>query len=156
MPSLILYTIFISLIKCSLASFLPPNQEAKIGPDVREAIESGRPAQVVIALRTPKNWAVDGLDEYRRAIREAQNDVLIGVSSGFRTSRKFGALPALSGDLTSENALQALAQNPLVQKVDLDVGGTGGGLNSLDDQQVRKRMLLDGSVPLIGADERIE
>jgi subtilisin family serine protease len=117
----------------------------KIGPGVVEAIRQAGGADVVIALNlsAASLRSVDGpagIERLRSQVGTLQQSVLQQVGpEEFGRVRRFQAVPALGGTVGSEAALQRLAADPLVRRIDLDVGGTGG---------------LAGSVPQIGADER--
>ena len=79
------------------------------------------------------------LSMIKNEIAANQNSVLADLDpSDFRVKYRYRAVPALAGSVTRAG-LARLAANPLVVKIDLDVGGTGS---------------LGGSVPLISADNQ--
>lgn len=108
-----------------------------IGPGVLEAVRApGGEARVVVAL------SEDGIAEVTRGqgrgadpasmrarglgVATAQDDALTAVTAAeFRVDRRYAMVPALAGVLRGEGALRRLAANRRVQRIDLDVGGTG-------------------------------
>lgn len=114
--------------------------DEKIGNDVIETLRSGANARVVIALVSPDSATrpSPNLNEIIDEISVLQDVVLSSLSlSDFSLSHKYQAIPALAGAINTESGLYKLAANPLVAKIDLDVGGSGS---------------LGVSVPLIEAD----
>jgi subtilisin family serine protease len=112
----------------------------KVGPGVREAIQAGG-ARVVVALARPAvlSAAPTDLARVRAAVAAGQDAVLAQLKpADFKLGLRYQAVPALVGTLLTEAGLDQLAALPTVQRIDLDVGGTGH---------------LDVSVPLIGADQ---
>ena len=114
---------------------------SKIGAAVLEALARGEAPAVIVALDVSRDVARGrDLAALRREVRGAQDGVLRGVTaSELRVRRRFDAVPAFSAIALDRVALQRLAADPRVRRIDLDVGGTGG---------------LDFSVPMIRADLR--
>ncbi len=107
----------------------------KIAPDVELAARDG--ARVVVALRRPSSAARD-VSALARQTRRIQKQVLRRVRGpDFRLIRRFETISALSCEV-GPAALEKLARDPDVIRVDLDVGGQGAMVESL---------------PLIGADK---
>jgi hypothetical protein len=103
--------------------------EEKIGPGVVAALTAEKQATIVVALNTPDAALEQPVDMARLTaeIRAMQTRVLAGVKTAdFEVNHAFTAVPALSGRLRSEVALNALANHPDVRRIDLDVGGSGG------------------------------
>jgi subtilisin family serine protease len=121
----------------------PPHAHSgKVGADVLETLRAEGKAHVVIALVPPAaaKRAKPDLRSLRREVRGMQEEVLARVHpSGFVAKHKYRAVPAMAGRVLTEAGLAKLAAHPHVAKIDLDVGAS---------------VVLDGSVPLIGADLR--
>jgi subtilisin family serine protease len=119
--------------------------QSKIGPGVREAIQTDRQAAVMIAFDVQGQPGLNSrgpvnLGLLRRNIAAAQNGLKAKITnSEFRIGRQFDAVPAMSGMLVSEQGLDKIARHPSVIRVYLDLGGAG---------------TLANSVPFIGADQR--
>lgn len=100
-------------------------QESKIGPGVREAIQSDGEAYVIIALDAPGVRAAVGpnrvdLPALQRSVALAQEDVLRGAGGrGFGLGRQYSAVPALAARVLDMEALQRLARHPRVVRIDL-------------------------------------
>jgi subtilisin family serine protease len=120
----------------------PDHAQNKIGNAVREAILADGGANVMIALSHPgakKDGKGLNLAALRSDIHAQQSSVMAAVGNGFNVKENFSAVPAMAGRITSAAALDALARNPHVLKVDLELSGVGH---------------LEQSVPLVGADLR--
>jgi len=121
----------------------PPHAHSeKVGADVLETLRAEGKAHVVIALVPPAaaKRAKPDLRSLRREVRGMQEEVLARVHpSGFAAKHKYRAVPAMAGRVLTEAGLAKLAAHPHVAKIDLDVGAS---------------VVLDSSVPLIGADLR--
>jgi subtilisin family serine protease len=121
----------------------PPHAHSeKIGADVLETLRAEGKAHVVIALVPPAaaKRAKPDLRSLRRELRGMQEEVLARVHpSGFAAKHKYRAIPAMAGRVLTEAGLAKLAAHPHVTRIDLDVGAS---------------VVLDRSVPLIGADLR--
>jgi len=147
---LLLLFVFVTLvIVFSLAvTFRPldvqeinPNAAEKVGPDVSQTLSDEGAAQVVIALR--QNQAMmptqGDLAALTAEVAAVQQAVLAPLSpTEYRSRHIYQAVPALAGTILSPSGLAKLAADPLVIKIDLDVGGTGS---------------LGTTVPLIDADK---
>lgn len=128
--------------------------EERIGPGVLEAIRDNGDARIVVALEVPELVATavpetppdgelrvpPGLARLRAEVAAAQKSA-IGRARRDQlvVRRQYASVPAFAANVRSEDAVLALASDPLVRRIDLDVGGTG---------------FLATSVPLIGATER--
>ena len=130
--------------------------EERIGPGVLEEIRAGRNPRIVVALQVPELETTTaelappeaglrvppGLARLqskvataqRSAIGRAKRDALVAL-------REYETVPAFSANVRSEEAVRALASDPGVRRIDLDVGGAGQ---------------LASSVHVIAADERRE
>lgn len=131
----------ISLVMAAPPANIPASGNPKIGKGVSQEIAANGFANVVIALAEPKTPpGLVNMPKMKNEIALMQSAVLAGVDGdGYVGKYAFNSVPALAGALKSEKALNALANNPSVVKIDLDVGGEGH---------------LASSVPLIGADLR--
>jgi subtilisin family serine protease len=110
------------------------SQEA--GPELREALDAGQSARVVVVLREPA-LAAAGLPARMAVVAAAQERVLRPLRPDqFVLERRFAAVAGFAGRVT-RNGLDALLANPEVLRVDLDVAGGGN---------------LAQSVPLVRAD----
>ena len=141
---------------------VPPNSprstiavaEERIGPGVLEEIRDRGFARVVVALEAPdpiaSAAAVQGANTPMReplGLARLRSDIAAAQQSAIRRAdradlevvRQYSVVPAFAATARSEDAIRALADEPAVRRIDLDVGGTGG---------------LANSVPFIGATER--
>lgn len=126
--------------------FLAPEARAqrplggdKVGAGVIDAVQREGRVRVVVALVEPPavGAASQEMSAVTREVAFVQNSVLATMdSSEFVVTHQYQAVPALAGAVLTQDALASLAANPLVVRVDLDLGGTG---------------TLTESVPLIGA-----
>ena len=127
--------------------------EERIGPGVLEAIRGNGDARIVVALEVPAVTASatetppagqlripPGLARLRSEVAAAQKSAIGRARRDeLVVMRQYSAVPAFAANARSEDAVLALAKDPSVRRIDLDVGGTG---------------LLAASVPFIGATER--
>jgi len=115
--------------------------EAKVQPEVRAALAGGLAAtRVLVELRQPSSLTASTPDiaRARAQVAAEQAQVLAGVApSNIQVIYRYQALPALAARV-NERGLAALAAQPEVTRITLDVVGTAA------DAQ---------SVPLIHADE---
>lgn len=125
--------------------FASPNamvaQGERIGPGVLEAIRAGRNPRIVVALNVPEletppadltqspqgglrippglaRRRADIATARRSAIGRARPEALVKL-------RQFESVPAFAANVTSEDAVRAIASDPSVRRISLDVGGTG-------------------------------
>jgi len=99
----------------------------KLGEGVIETLRAEGQVLVVIVLRPPRAPLTD-LPAVKQAIARLQERVLAALSpSAFRLVQKYEAVPSLSGWVLHEDSLTILAANPHVVRIDVDVGGSGGG-----------------------------
>ncbi|HUQ81476.1 MAG TPA: S8 family serine peptidase [Gemmatimonadaceae bacterium] len=130
--------------------------EERIGPGVLEKIRAGGNARIVVALNVPElvTTAADdgapdghlrvppGLARLRSDVAAAQRAVIGRARrEALVALRQYETVPAFSANVRSEEAVLAMATDPGVRRIDLDVGGTGQ---------------LASSVRVIGANERYE
>ena len=128
--------------------------EDRIGPGVLEAIRGNGDARIVVALEVPElatsavaETPPDGKLRIPPGLARLRSDVTSAQRSAIGRARRdelvvmrqYSAVPAFAANVRSEDAVLALASDPQVRRIDLDVGGTGS---------------LATSVPLIGATER--
>jgi subtilisin family serine protease len=129
-------------------------QDDRIGPGVLEQIRSGGSPRIVVALDVAHlaAAAVDqvspegrfvvppGLARLRAEVAAAQRSA-IGRAKRDQLFelRQFENVPAFSTNVRTEEAVRAIASDPSVRRIDLDVGGTG---------------LLANTVRVIAANER--
>jgi len=96
----------------------------KIGPGVRETLESEGSVRVIVALETPaslKRPTRSRFDEIRRDIGNAQNAVIGALTANEHSMRRrYGMVPAFAARIQTQAALDRLAGHPLVVKIDLD------------------------------------
>ena len=101
-----------------------PVPDPKLGAGVREALAAGGDVNVMVALSTRASG--EDSASVARAIAEAQDAVLTSLdSSDFHLRRRYAAVPAFSGTLSSVRGLDRLLAHPLVRRVDRDPGGAG-------------------------------
>lgn len=104
----------------------------KIGADVLQALQRGETPAVMVALDVTTAPSGRDLAQLRRAVASGQDDALRGISDAeLHVKRRFNAVPALAGIARSGAALQRLAANPRVLRIDIDGGGTGSLANSV-------------------------
>jgi len=96
------------------------------------ALQRGENPAIMVALDVTTTPAGRDLAQLRRAVASAQDDALRGFSDAeLHVKRRFNAVPALAGIARSRAALQRLAANPRVLRIDIDGGGTGSLANSV-------------------------
>jgi subtilisin family serine protease len=101
----------------------------KIGPGVLEALARGETPAIMVALDA---GSPRGLSAMRNAVAAAQSQALSRVSDDeVSVRRRFVAVPALAAVARSEAGVRRLAADPRVRRIDLEVGGTGGLVNSV-------------------------
>ena len=124
------------------AAELPANAVAKIGPGVLATLNESGSVNVMIALQQRSVAGTVSLDmaAEKSRIADMQSDVLAQLGFfDYEARHTYSAVPALAGRITSEAGLSAIARNPNVIMIDIDVGGIGH---------------LANSVPVIAADLR--
>ena len=129
-------------------------QEDRIGPGVLEQIRAGGNPRNVVALNDAPlaappvdqisqagRFAVPpGLARLRADIAAAQRSAIARARrEALLDLRQFVNVPAFAANVNSEDVVRALAGDPSVRRIDLDVGGTG---------------LLTKTVRVIAANER--
>ncbi len=96
----------------------------KIGPGVREALESDGSVRVIVALQSPASLRRPTrakFNEIKRDIEASQNAVIGNLTAAEHSlRRRYGLIPAFAADVRSEKALDRLARHPLVVRVDVD------------------------------------
>ncbi|MEM6646705.1 MAG: S8 family serine peptidase [Bacteroidota bacterium] len=93
--------------------------------DLRATLAQDGAARVVVALRESPSASAKRTSTQAIALRQAR--VVAALSTaGFALTHQFEHLPALSGVVRSEAALEALLAHPDVVAVDLDASGGGG------------------------------
>lgn len=107
-----------------------PPDTAIVAGDVMRALAADGRADVVVSLAPPAGYddgaAADTV--MRAAIARLQDDVLAALQpSDFRLRRRFESIPALAGTVLTGDGIRILAGHPRVVRVDLEVGGGGGG-----------------------------
>ncbi|MEM8961615.1 MAG: S8 family serine peptidase [Acidobacteriota bacterium] len=114
----------------------------KVGAPVLEALDQQGEALVVIVydLEAPVENLASPLG--RAAIREHSGRILDRLSdASFTLRHRYKAINALAGTITREG-LDQLLEEPLVRRVDLDVGGQG---------QLGEAVVLAGFIPVWNA-----
>lgn len=134
------------MIIMAVSTPLPQDAAAKIGPGVRESLSHSEEAKslskspsarVVIALEKPKTKIMTRMQQ---EIAFMQNRVRQSVDGdGFTSLRAFSSIPAMTGILHSQEAIDELALNPNVRKVDLDVSGSGSLSDSVEHIAANER-----------------
>jgi subtilisin family serine protease len=114
--------------------------EERIGPGVLEEIRAGRNPRIVVAMAVPEiaTTAADdaspdgplrvspGLARLRSDVAAAQRSAIGRARpEALAALRQFETVPAFSVNARSEEAVRAMASDPGVRRIDLDVGGTG-------------------------------
>jgi len=112
----------------------------RIGPGVQQAVDSEADVRVIVTLRQPAALRSTRIDKVslRWQVAAEQDQLVAGMSaSDFRATRRYGAVPAITGRVSAKG-LKALQARPDVVEVALDGVGTAA---------------LTESVPLIHANE---
>jgi len=142
----------ISLVFPRTTLALPKRAEAKIGTGVRELVDLAVLEQnstnshvlIAIAFQRPVNQYT--LQTNKEITQKVFEDV---ADTGYTPYRTYGDIPGMYGYVSSQKAIDKLALNDHVKKIDLDENG--GGSN---DRGFSSRKLLTTSVPFINADQR--
>jgi len=102
-----------------------------VGESVYAALQAAPRARVVVALRDPEVSA-RVMERRVGAIRGQVDDLLAALPPGaFSLTHRFDAISAIAGDVTIEG-VEALAADPEVVKLDLDVAGRAGTAESVE------------------------
>jgi hypothetical protein len=89
----------------------------KIGPGVMNTVRSGLGANVFIALKEPSVESGGSLSTLCSEVAVTQEAVLQELGGdGYSTTRRFAAVPALAGKVTTEAALMRIAAHPDVEE----------------------------------------
>jgi len=107
------------------AAELPANAAAKIGPGVFATLNESGSVNVMIALQQRSVGGAVGLDMAveKSRIADMQSDVLAQLGFfDYEARHTYSAVPALAGRIKSEAGLSAIARNPNVIMIDIDVG----------------------------------
>ena len=115
-------------------------QDGRMAPGVIEAIRAGSNPRIVVALNVPQ-LAVTTMDPVSRqgglavppGLARLRADVAAAQRSTIGRARRdalfalrqYENVPAFAANVTSEEAVRAIASDPSVRRIDLDVGGTG-------------------------------
>ena len=114
--------------------------EERIGPGVFEAIRAGRNPRIVVALVVPEIVTTtadaatpDGPPRVPPGLARLRSDVTAAQRSAIGRARpealaairQYETVPAFSANVRSEEAVRAIASDPTVRRIDLDVRGTG-------------------------------
>jgi subtilisin family serine protease len=122
------------LLSCALLAALPLFA-ASVGPGVEQTVRSRGRARVVVSFNEPAASGKMAVPQ-RAAIAAIRGDIVGTLDADDATiTDSWDLVPAFAGDLTAEG-LAKLAAHPSVDRIDLDVAGSGG---------------LTESVPLVGA-----
>ena len=121
-------------------------QDDRIGPGVLEQIRAGGNPRIVVALDVPQlaatpvdplspagGFAVPpGLARLRADVAAAQRSTIgrAKLDALFQL-RQYENVPAFSATVSSEEVVRAIASDPSVRRIDLDVGGTGQLANTV-------------------------
>jgi subtilisin family serine protease len=115
-------------------------QDDRIGPGVLEQLRAGGSPRVVVALNVPELAATTadqvssdvslavppGLARLRADVAAAQRSTIGRARrDALFALRQYENVPAFSVNVTAEDAVRAIASDPNVRRIDLDVGGTG-------------------------------
>lgn len=95
-----------------------------------QQLEERGEVRVVVALRIPAADSLQAtdLDEFRRRIAEAQDEVLEALDpTSYRDPYRFQSVPSMTLTILGEAAYRALEVHSKVEKIGLDVGGVGSG-----------------------------
>ena len=102
-----------------------------IAKDVYQALNEASRVNVIVMLVLPSSMSGGNpvSDEVKEDIDNLQQEVLATLSpADFKLSIKYENIPSLAGSLTRAG-VKKLASNPLVARVDRDVGGSGSKPN---------------------------
>ena len=118
----------------------PRDVSDKISSEVFETLSRDGEATVLIMLNTDsfRNTPHVNANDRRSQVATQRSQVLNKLPvNAYRAGHHFQTVPALVGTVFSENTLNRLANDPNVQRIDLN--GGGGSVH------------LDQSIPLVGA-----
>ena len=113
--------------------------DERIGPGVLEEVRAGGNPRIVVALHAPAIStttarvpaegglrALPGLAQRRGQVAAVQRSAIGRVGPNALVAlRQYQVLPAFAANVTSEEAVRAIASDPSVRRIDLDVGGVG-------------------------------
>jgi subtilisin family serine protease len=103
-----------------------PVHPGVVGPGVVHAVQHHGSAFVAVAFdaRTPRSLAAT-----RSIVRAVRARVLARAGRGFQPATRWDAVPGMAGWVRAEG-LRRLASDPLVRRIDLDVGGHAADLQA--------------------------
>lgn len=104
----------------------PQTHPGVVGPGVQRAVAKHGSAFVVVSFRARQGRSLAGI---RATVRSERVRVLARAGDGFRAATDWDAVPAVAGRVTAA-ALGRLARDPLVRRIDLDVGGHAADLQA--------------------------
>lgn len=112
----------------SMLIFAAPRASAidtvDLGAEVRQALTTDEQVRVLVSLRLPQGAAARG-DDQRAAVGAAQRSVLSQLGpADFQLYRRYQATPGLAGTISAAG-LDKLAAQPLVERIQLDLPGSG-------------------------------
>lgn len=109
------------------------NQE-NVGAEVVTALLATRRVRVFVTMREPESrrpMTMQPSEGNRMTIEQARLDVLSGLQTGdFELMRQFEHVSGFAG-LANPRAVEAMADHPLVWRIDTDEGGSGNLSQSL-------------------------
>src|SRR5687767_9133115 len=113
-------TAVVSVLVAGLGFAASPRGQASgalLGPGVREALESGPRARVMVAFREPKSWAVP-LAVRAAEIGNLRAAILADLGpSDFEATHRWDLVPGMAGWITARG-LERLLSDPDVTHVD--------------------------------------
>lgn len=127
---------------------------ATVDAGVEMRLSSGGWVDVVVAFRTDYASKSDEIDVRVLSLEISRlNDAFLDrySTNDFTVRQTFSHIPAIAGRLYSLDALIHIAENPIVDGIYLDIGGTGSADERMNDRDARG--VTDSSVELINADE---
>jgi subtilisin family serine protease len=121
-------------------------QDDRIGPAVLDQLRAGASPRIVVALDVPQLEATPAdqvLPDVGRAVPPGLARLRADVAAAQRSAvararrdalfalRQFENVPAFSVNVIDEEAVRAIASDPTVRRIDLDVGGIGQLANTV-------------------------
>lgn len=132
-------------------------QDERIGPGVLERIRAGGNPRIVVALHASEISATTagrlstegsvlvppGLAQLRGEVAARQRSVIGRTKPNALVAlRQHQVLPSFSANVNSEEAVRAMASDPSVRRIDLDVGGIGHLESTVDVVAATERHLI--------------
>jgi len=123
---------------------IDPPIPSKVGASVLESVSLGEEVRVMVALEQAQPAiqpaSPEGVASVIRSIGEVADELIERIGpEDLEFHHRFRAVPALALTVRSQAALQRLAADPAVRRIDLDEGGSGALAESISHIGVDRR-----------------